>query len=204
MRAMLLAVTGCAVLLGAWRTWGDRVFFWALFVIASLAAGVLLKGSWKRAHLWAYSAAYGPFVAMATYTWFFVDCSHCKATAWATLPYGPGAIPTLLGSRLLELLPPRHVIELGIALLISAAAVAGLTWLVKSLGFWGRTICLATAAALCSFLCLRTAGTHPGVRPIGNNRRLVGETIGVERLAGPAGKIRERFGGLASLSPGPL
>ncbi|HTI71351.1 MAG TPA: hypothetical protein VMF06_15375 [Candidatus Limnocylindria bacterium] len=51
---------------------------------------------WKRAIALACLVVYGPFVATALYAQAFVDCSHCKQTAWMTIPAGPGYLSLLL------------------------------------------------------------------------------------------------------------
>ena len=137
LRAMLLAVLCCAVLVGLWRAFGNSVLWGAVFVILSAGAAMILKGPWKRAYLLSYLAVYGPFVVMATYTLLYVSCDHCKAATWTTLPYGPGIIPVELVRRLVDVkLNLFTWLPSWLAIFVAALIVFGLTWLVRRGDRW--------------------------------------------------------------------
>ncbi len=59
------------------------------------ASDVTERIAWKLAVGLVCVAMYGPFAVMALYAQVFVPCAHCKSTAIAILPFGPGIMPTL-------------------------------------------------------------------------------------------------------------
>jgi hypothetical protein len=154
LRGLLLAVTAVAVLVGlaaAVRSvWVGAV----LFAILSAAPVVVLGSSGRRAYLLAYAAVYGPFYGMASYTYFFVACGHCKATTWTMLPHGPGLIATELVRYLLDLPAMWRALDAGLGVVVSAAMVAALAVLVYGLGrVWGA-IALATVMLGCAYFAV--------------------------------------------------
>lgn len=148
---MLFFTLVCAVVFSCWRILGNDVFLPIAFVLSSAAPIALLSGRLKHAYLVAFFAVYGPFAVMATYTFLFVACSHCKATTWAMLPYGPGMIPVDLVRRWLDLPRLDDTLWFGTSLLVSAAMVIGLTWVLRTRGRWWQVLSVTGVLALCSF-----------------------------------------------------
>lgn len=140
-----------AVLLGLWKAFGTNVFLYVAFVLSSLGPIVILKGALRPAYLLSLFAVYGPFVAMATYTLMFVECSHCKQTTWAMLPYGPGVIPLELSHHWLDLPRIDGAFAYGVGFMLSAACVSALTWFVYTRGRWLRVLSLMGALPFFSF-----------------------------------------------------
>lgn len=152
LRALLVLMSACAVLFAAWRVFGANWFVQAVvFVVGSVAPAVLLRGRWRTAYLLAWGTVYGPFVVMATYMLLYVECSHCKAAAWQMLPYGPGIVLAEIVRRLVGLSRLDGVVEFGVALVLSVAFVAALTWYLKSVGRILRALGVMLVGGFCSF-----------------------------------------------------
>jgi hypothetical protein len=151
LRALLLFVLAFAVITSGWRILGADVFLGAAFVLLSAAPVGLLKGPLRPAFLVSYFAVYGPFLVMATYTFLYVECSHCKKATWEVLPYGPGIVPVELANHWLGLPRFGNALGTGIALFVSATTVIALTWLVRTRGRWLQALSVAGVLALCTF-----------------------------------------------------
>jgi hypothetical protein len=96
------------------------------------------------------SAIYGPFLVMAIYALLFVDCTHCKQTAWQLLPYGPGVVAVEMGRQLVDLPRPDGIREVAVPIVAAAGMVAGLTGLTHIGGRWWKALVLTAAFAACS------------------------------------------------------
>ena len=81
---------------------------------------------------------YGPFVAVAIYTWLYVPCDHCKAAIWTILPVGPGMVPVVWGLLVTNLPRSSGLIIFLPALVASAGLVLGLAWFVGRGKLWWR------------------------------------------------------------------
>ena len=146
-----------AALLGLWKALGTNVLLYVVFVLSALAPIAILGVAWRSAYLVSLFAIYGPFVVMATYTLMFVECSHCKQTTWAMLPYGPGVIPLELSHHWLDMPRIDGALAYGVGFMLSAAFVSGLTWFVYTRGRWLRVLSLMGALlffSYCAFVLL--------------------------------------------------
>jgi hypothetical protein len=142
-------------MVAAWRLLGSLALVLAiLFVSASALPGIFLAGLWRRAYVLAYSAVYGPFVVMATYVLLYVECTHCKTAAWQMLPCGPGIILSEIVRRVAGLSRLDGTMELGVALMLSAAMVAGVTLVLRNVGRLWQVVVGVTVAAFTSFCAL--------------------------------------------------
>jgi hypothetical protein len=151
LRALLLFMLICVVAMVGWRILGADAFSWIAFAVASVMPIVTLKGPSRIAYLVSHASVYGPFVVMATYTFFYVPCSHCKEATWAVLPYGPGMLPVDLGRRWLDLPRLDDQLWFGVALLVAAGLVVGLTWFLRTRGHAWQVVSVTAALALSSF-----------------------------------------------------
>src|SRR5688500_10739222 len=92
LRALLIVIFVVAAMLGVWRIAGNSVSVSVFLVALTLAPLVAWNATWKTAYALSWSAMYGPFAIMSTYTLMFVSCSHCKEAVWTLLPCAPGVI----------------------------------------------------------------------------------------------------------------
>jgi hypothetical protein len=151
LRTMLLGMAACAASAGTYRVFGGGAIVWIVFLAGAVTPAAVLKRLLRRAYVAAWVAIWGPFVVMATYMLLFVECSHCKAAAWSMLPYSPGFISLELAHHLVDLPRLHGNISYVASLLCSFAALAGLTWIVQSCGWWLRLVSLVVALAFFSF-----------------------------------------------------
>jgi hypothetical protein len=151
LRALMLFTLAVAVLAGMWKIAGTSVLLWASFGLFLTAPMIVLAGTTRTAFLAALSAVYGPFVVMATYTYLFVDCSHCKKTTWALLPCEPGLIPLEVARRWLDFPRLGSDLEPVASFLIAVAMVIGLTWVLRTRGWWWRVCSVFAMLVLCSY-----------------------------------------------------
>jgi hypothetical protein len=150
LRALMLAMVACAVFFGVGKVWGATGLVWLSLGSLVAAPLVMLTGAARYAWLTAVSAVYGPFVVMATYTYFFVACSHCKETTWALLPYGPGMIAVELARQWIGIDRFDDTVWFGISFVVAAVLVTGLAWVLRTRGWWWRAIGAVVVLALCS------------------------------------------------------
>jgi hypothetical protein len=147
----LLALAVPVALCGAvYRYFGASGVFATLFVLVSLAAAALLKGTPRRAYLSSYAAAYGPFLAMALYASAFVECAHCKAAAWSMLPSGPGLVPLMFMGQVVGIPMVGELFSFSVAFAASAIGVAVLAWLLHGRRWWLQALIASVALALSS------------------------------------------------------
>jgi hypothetical protein len=104
--------------------------------------------SWKGAVGLSGFVVYGPFMAMAVYALWFVQCQHCKWAALKVLPCGPALLPLEAGRIWLQLPLPRNTPGIILAVIVSLAFVVGLAWLVRR---GRRTLCVASVVAFAVF-----------------------------------------------------
>jgi hypothetical protein len=151
LRSLLLLTVAVAVLAAAGRIFWRDTPEWTAFVALSAMPLLMLAGASKRAYLVAWLAVYAPFVVMATYTYFFVACSHCKEAAWAVLPYAPGMIPFELAHHWFDMPRLYGLIAQGAGLSFSVVVVALLTPMVYYRGVWLRTLSVVVTLLVFSF-----------------------------------------------------
>ncbi|MEX2317501.1 MAG: hypothetical protein WD669_10150 [Pirellulales bacterium] len=152
LRSLLLFMVACAVLAGIGKTVDTSIFVGVVFVLLSVLPAIRLKGHPLGSYLVSFFTIYGPFVVMATYTLLYVSCSHCKQAAWEFLPYAPGVIPVELGRHLLDLPRFSGPLEIGLAALVSAGMVVGLTWAVCKGRLWWKAFCVTGGLLLCAYM----------------------------------------------------
>jgi hypothetical protein len=141
LRFLLLLVSAVAVLCAAWRSFGAAGVALALFAMLSVAMLVSLPRMRKLGFVLSWSAIYGPFVAMATYTTIFVSCSHCKSTAWSLLPCAPGIIPLELARHAADLPRVSDTLAFALSLSVSVAMLITTAVLIHKT-IWWRIIAL--------------------------------------------------------------
>jgi hypothetical protein len=151
LRALLLVTLACAALLGIGKLIGFTWVVWPWFVFLLLAPMVMRSKSSQGAWLGALAAVYGPFVGMATYTLFFVGCSHCKETTWILLPFAPGIIPVEFARQWLDLDRPDDANRIAVSFFVAALLVAGLAWVLRTRGRWWQVVGVISVVALSSF-----------------------------------------------------
>ena len=150
LRFLLLLVSAAALLSALWRPFGAAGVVLALFAMLSVATLVAVRRSRKLAFFLSWSAVYGPFVTMATYTSLYVSCSHCRLTAWSLLPYAPGIVPLELARRELDMPRGSDVVSFALALSIAIAMLVATTVLIHKTRWW-RIIALAGLLAYEAF-----------------------------------------------------
>ncbi len=150
LRAILILMVVVAGVATAAVTLEKDLLFGVLFGVGSVAAAALLRGAVRRSYLVSLAAIYGPFVAMATYTYFYVACSHCKETTWIVLPYAPGIVPTGMAAHYVKALKFDQPISNWVSLACAVILVAGLTWLASRRAWWVRALSVVAAAAVSS------------------------------------------------------
>lgn len=138
LRGLLCLTFGVALVCFASITLGSYGFHGALIALILVLGLAFLRGRARSAFALAFSALYGPFVAMAGYTSLFVGCSHCKAAAWQVLPFGPAIIPYEVAKQTLGL--PHFSSTFGniATLVIAGSLLAGLAALTTRLKRWSR------------------------------------------------------------------
>jgi hypothetical protein len=154
LKTLLLAFLACAVLAGAAKWLGASIFVPVILVLLAAAPLIVMRRPLVDSYLMSCSAIYGPFLAMATYTLLFIDCSHCKQTAWQTLPCAPGLVATHLGVGVLGLPRPYGVLETLIPAVAAAVLVAVMTGLTHIGGRWWKAALLTVVAGVCSFFAM--------------------------------------------------
>jgi hypothetical protein len=154
--SLLAVVLVSALVLGAWRVLGGAVWLAGLFALLSAICLWLLKGPWQRAGLLSFSAVYGPFVVMATYTLLYVSCSHCQAAAWTLLPYAPALVLVELVRAAFDLPRLPEWLNVAVALFVSAAMVLALAWIVRTRGFWWRALSIVAMLAYSALAAIAT------------------------------------------------
>ncbi len=94
--------------------------------------------SWKRATAYAALTLYAPFVIMAFCTLLFVDCYHCKQTAFILLPCGPGLFPLEFVRSQLSYQSPGDAIWLSTVFLFAFGEIFLLASLLRKGGWFLR------------------------------------------------------------------
>ncbi|MCD6049833.1 MAG: hypothetical protein K0Q55_1236 [Verrucomicrobia bacterium] len=111
--------------------------------------------SWKRATAYATLVIYSPFVIMAFCTLLFVDCYHCKQTAFILLPCGPGLFPLEFLRSLLSFQSPGDLYWFATAFLFTLGEIFLLASLLRR-GGWFLRAGMATAFIIFSIIAYCT------------------------------------------------
>lgn len=158
LRRLLVVIALAALVFTVWRLGGVENALAVVFAALSVATLLGTPKGAQRAYVLAWSAVYGPSLAMACYATLLVACDHCQRTAWKLVPAGPGLAAVELLRAALRAPPGSDAGRITLGLLASCGAVAALALVGAKRPLIGAiaaaAVCAASAAATVMILAL--------------------------------------------------